>query len=268
MVTKLQMAQLEDTIKRFKPDLVVFVGIFFIPIQLVQVCKENQLITAGWAGDAFGELQSSYSDFLDFLYVSDSALLSIANKIGFKNVELLQFGYNPQLHYDYNKTRTNYINFIGSYTKQRDEIFSYLKDYNLRIEGVNWDKLVSSSNKWIVNNQKLDQKKVVDIYNSTIATLNVAQKDNVINMVNMRTFEAIASGSCMLNDYVKDIELCFEPNKEILVYKNKDELLELAHKILNDKDYARNIAKNGINRIQKDGYSYKHRTKTMIDSIN
>ena len=267
-IVKLQEAQLNDILKLFKPDLVVFVGVFFIPFELIALCKDKNYCTIGWAGDAFGEHQSIYKNYLDFLYVSDSALVDIANHMGFNNVQLLQFGYNPNLHKDYMNKRSNYINFIGSYTKQRDEIFSQLINYNLHIEGINWDKLTSKSTKWIVKNNKLDQKKVVDIYNSTIATLNVAQKDNVINMVNMRTFEATACGSCMINDYVKDIELCFEPNKEIVVYHNNEELIELSNKVLNDKVFRDTIIKNAKNRIEKDGYSYKHRAEVMLDNLN
>lgn len=262
-----QLMQLESIIKEFQPTVIVFVGVFFIPLELVVLCKEKNIITVGWAGDAFGQAHSTYKDYIDFLYVSDSALLDVANTIGFKDTALLQFGYNPNLHKDYHQPRDNYINFIGSFTKERDEIFSYLTNYNLRIEGINWDKLTCNSDKWIVKNRKLNQKELVDIYNSTIGALNVAQKDNVINMVNMRTFEAIASGSCILNDYVKDIDICFEPNKEILVYKNTDELLELVPKILSDKKYVQKIVENGMKRTKSSGYSYKDRAKYILSKI-
>lgn len=265
---KPQVLQLESIIKSFKPTVVVFVGIFFLPLELAAICKEHNITVTAWAGDSFGIEQKAFKNYIDFLYVSDSAMLQKAQEIGFKNYELLQFGFNPNLHKDYGLKRDNYINFIGSYTKERDEIFSNLVDYNLRNEGIKWDKLSCSSDKWIVKNRKLDQKEVVQIYNSTIATLNVAQIDNVINMVNMRTFEATACGSCMLNDNVKDIELCFEPGKEILVYKNKDELLELTQKILSDQEFVKTIVKNGKLRMEKSGYSYKDRANHILSKID
>ena len=268
MDLKPQILQLESIIKRFKPTVVVFVGIFFLPVELAAVCKSHNIIVAAWAGDSFGTEQKIFKNYIDFLYVSDTAMLPKAKEIGFANYELLQFGFNPMLHSDYNLKRDNYINFIGSYTKERDEIFSNLVDYNLRIEGIKWDKLRCSSDKWIVRNRKLDQKEVVKIYNSTIATLNVAQKDNVINMVNMRTFEATACGSCMINDNVKDIELCFEPGKEILVYKNKEELLELTQKVLSDKGFVKDIVENAKTRMQKSGYSYKDRANYILSKID
>lgn len=264
---KPQVSQLEMIIKKFKPTVAFFVGVFFLPLELAAVCKEHNIATAAWAGDSFGIEQESFKEYIDYLYVSDSAMLSKAQEIGFDNYELLQFGFNSMLHKDYNLKRDNYINFIGSYTKERDEIFSNLADYNLRIEGIKWDKLKCSSDKWIVRNRKLDQQEVVKIYNSTIATLNVAQKTNVVNTVNMRTFEAIACGSCILNDYVKDIELCFEPGKEILVYNNEDELLELTQKILSDDKFVKNIVNNGKLRMQKSDYTYKNRANQILSKI-
>ncbi len=259
--------QLEFIIKNFKPSVVVFVGIFFLPLELVILCKEKNIVVTAWAGDSFGKEQEKFNEYIDFLYVSDSAMLSKADECGFKNHELLQFGYNPKLHFDHDMNRENFINFIGSYTKDRDDIFSYLTDYHLQIEGINWDKLQSHSNKWKIRKRKLNQTEVVNIYNLTIGTLNVAQKENVVNMVNMRTFEAIASGSCILNDYVKDIELCFEPNKEILVYKNTDELLEFVPKVLSDKKYVKNIVQSGMKRMQSSGYTYKDRAKYILSKI-
>jgi len=260
--------QLESIIKNFRPTVVVFVGIFFIPIELVILCKEKNIIVTAWAGDSFGHDQEKFKPYIDFLYVSDSAMLNKADEIGFENNKLLQFGYNPKLHFNYKKNRDSFINFIGSYTQDRDDIFSYLTNYNLQIEGIKWDKLKSHSSKWKVRNRKLNQSEVADIYNSTVGTLNVAQKENVVNMVNMRTFEAIASGSCILNDYVEDIELCFEPNKEILVYRNIDELLEFIPKVLTDKKYVEYIVQNGIRRMEKSGYSYKDRAKYILSNIN
>ncbi len=260
----LQLDWLNKKIKTFKPDMVFFIGLFFTNVTLLNFCKEKHIVTAGWVGDRFNNDKKIYIDSLDHLFLSDSAFMQIAQDIGFENRHFLQFGYDENLHKDLNIDRKMSINFVGSYTKERDEIFSYLKNQHLEIYGAKWNNLNTKSNKWNISNKKISQKKVVQIYNSTIATLNVAQKNNIINMVNMRTFEAIACGSCLLNDNVKDIELCFEPNKEILVYKNPDELQELSDKVLKDKHFAQKIAKNGKIRAEKSGYSYRNRTKEIL----
>lgn len=265
---KLQIQELEEKIKIFNPTLVVFVGAFFVPYELFALCKEKNIMTAGWVGDLFGKDKKQYIPFVDKLYVSDSAFISIAQTLGFKEVHLLQFGYNPSLHVDLKLSRRHAINFIGSYTNERDLTFQALQNCNFEIYGSHWEKLSKIGNHWQVENKKIDQKKVAHIYNTTLSTLNVAQKSNIIHMVNMRTFEAIACGSCMINDNVKDLEFCFEPGKEILIYGSFEELEELTCKVFQDSTYAKNIAQNGYKRIIGSRCSYKDRALSILEDFN
>lgn len=261
---KLQLQELEEKIKSFNPTLVLFVGAFFVPHELFALCKENKIMTAGWVGDLFDEDKKKYIPFVDKLYVSDSAFISLAQNLGFTEVHFLQFGYNPALHVNLEQPRRTTINFIGSYTKERDVTFQALANCNFEIYGSHWEKLSHVGTQWKVSNKKIDQHKVVSIYNATLTTLNVAQKSNIINMVNMRTFEAIACGSCLLNDNIKDLEFCFEPNKEILVYNSLEELNELTCKIFQDNTYGRQIAQNGYKRLLGSPYSYKDKALQIL----
>ena len=263
----LQIDELNAKIKEFIPDIAIFVGAFFTTIELFALCKEKNIVTIGWVGDKFSNQKSEYSKFIDYLFVSDSAFLDMAKQIGFKDVDLLQFGYDHALHTNKNLKRENAINFVGSYTKDRDLTFQHIDNYHMKIYGTKWDKLSYISPSWDISNKKISQKDVVNVYNSTLATLNVAQKENIINMVNMRTFEATACGGCLISDYVKDIELCFEPSKEILVYKNLDELEDIVDRISKDNNFAKAIAKNGEKRVKKSNYRYKERIKTMIEKL-
>lgn len=261
---KLQLQELEEKIEIFKPTLVLFVGAFFVPYELFALCKQKKIMTTGWVGDLFNEDKKKYIPFIDKLYVSDSAFLALAQNFGFKEVHFLQFGYNATLHLNLELQRRNAINFIGSYTKERDVTFQSLTNCDFEIYGSHWEKLSQIDSQWQVSNKKIDQKQVVSIYNATLATLNVAQKSNIINMVNMRTFEAIACGSCLINDNIKDLELCFEPEKEILVYNTLEELNELAHKVFQDSTYAKRIAQNGYKRLLKSPYSYKDKALQIL----
>lgn len=264
---KLQIQELEGKIKIFNPTLVLFVGAFFVPHELFALCKEKKIMTAGWVGDLFDEDKKKYIPFVDKLYVSDSAFISLAQNLGFKEAHFLQFGYNPALHVNLEQQRRNAINFIGSYTKERDVAFQALANCNFEIYGSHWEKLSQLGTQWKVSNKKIDQNKVVSIYNATLTTLNVAQKSNIINMVNMRTFEAIACGSCLINDHVKDLEFCFEPGKEILVYATLEELNELTCKVFKDNFYAKQIAQNGYKRLLGSRCSYKDKALQILQDF-
>ncbi|WP_024954285.1 glycosyltransferase [Sulfurospirillum arcachonense] len=263
----LQLDELDNLIKNFKPNIAVFVGAFFVDKELFALCKEKKIITIGWVGDLFYEDKTTYVDILDFLYVSDSAFIENAKNYGFKNVNLLQFGYDENLHINNNIIRNNSINFVGSFTRERDLAFQKISNYPMQIHGTKWEKLNNISQKWNISNKKVSQQKIVNIYNSTLATLNVAQKENIINMANMRCFEATACGSCLINDNVKDIELCFEPEKEILIYNSLEELEGIVEKLQKDNFFAKKIAKNGEKRVKNSNYSYKYRTATIMQNF-
>jgi spore maturation protein CgeB len=257
----------EQHLKRTKPDLILFVSGFFIPLSLYQMAKIYNINTVAWVGDKFGNNIKEYSKYIDKLYVADSAFINIAKDLAFSNVSLLQFGYNKSLHINQKKNRNSTINFVGSYTNDRNNIFMELKEKPLHIEGIGWKKLDDISNNWIVKNKKINQNKLVDIYNQSLATLNIGQNENIINMVNMRTFEAIACGSCIFTDNMSDLEYCFEPNKEVLVYNSIDELKELCDKVIRDRSFILKISENGYNRLLKDNNTYEHRIKTIIDDF-
>ena len=62
---------------------------------------------------------------------------------------------------------------------------------------------------------------------------------------NMRMFEATGSGACLLTEHCKNINELFSPGKEVLVYRSKEELLEIISSCLRDKNKVEEIAYRG-----------------------
>lgn len=75
--------------------------------------------------------------------------------------------------------------------------------------------------------------------------LNVRNEFHVIGGLNQRTFEPMASGTPVLNDDMADLERCFEPGKEILVYRNLDELRHWHDRLTGDPAFAASIGEAG-----------------------
>ncbi len=68
---------------------------------------------------------------------------------------------------------------------------------------------------------------------------------------NIRMFETTGVGTCLLTEYAKNVNELFEPEKEILTYRSKEELLEIIQKLLNQKEKVEQIAKSGQERTLK-----------------
>ncbi len=73
---------------------------------------------------------------------------------------------------------------------------------------------------------------------------------------NMRLFEATGVGSCLVTDWKPNISNFFEPDKEIVVYKNLEECLEKVNYLLNNEAKRKEIAAAG-SRKTAEIYSFK-----------
>lgn len=259
--------EFEKVIRKVKPDMVFFVSAFFIPIKLYQVAKEYGCYTVAWSGDKFGNNVFRYDQFLDKLYVYETAFIDDAKKLGFNNVELLQKGYDKNIHYDKNLKRRNYANFIGSYSLERDAIFSQATKYNLELHGIKWNQMSKKGKNWIIDNETINAYKVAQIYNETLATLNIMQSVNVYGGVSMRIFEASACGCCVITEPLSDLDTTFEIGKEVLVFNEPDELKLYLNKLDTHSEFFYNIAKNVKAKLLSQEYSYKNRMKYVLDQI-
>jgi spore maturation protein CgeB len=69
---------------------------------------------------------------------------------------------------------------------------------------------------------------------------------------NMRLFEATGAGACLLTDWKPNISQLFEPDVEVLTYRNADECLEKVQYILAHEHERRAIAAAGQRRTLRD----------------
>jgi spore maturation protein CgeB len=68
----------------------------------------------------------------------------------------------------------------------------------------------------------------------------------------LRDFEATMSGACYVTGYVDDLPLCFEPDREIVAYRDFDELLDKVRFLLGHSDVAESIRAAGRRRALSD----------------
>lgn len=84
---------------------------------------------------------------------------------------------------------------------------------------------------------------------------------------NMRMFEATGVGSCLLTDWKKNISDFYEPEKEVVTYRDPDEVIEKIGYYLGHKDECRRIAEAGQKRTLTE-HSYENRMKELSRIID
>lgn len=257
---------IEKKISTFNPDLIIVISPFMFNSKIFD-CFDNfpNILKYAWIGDKFKSEHIISANKFDKLFCTDTSFLDDSKKMLFPESIYLPLAVNEKNFFNRNQKRKSKLLFIGSYTKQRLEFLNKINAINLKLIGPKWNK-VDFSNNITYLNKTISINDVVNEYNSSKFILNIKHEHNVLNGLNMRTFESIASGACLLQDYVKDVELNFEINKNIIVYNNLDELNELIIKLQKDKIFFKNIVINGEKHILSK-HTYKNRTEIILKDL-
>ena len=256
---------IDGEIKKFQPDLIIVISPFMFNEKIFE-CFDNfsNIVKCAWVGDRFSIFHKNVADKFDHLFYTDSFFLEEGKNFNFPNGSYLPLAANENRFFDKNQKREERLLFIASYTKQRMEFLNQINSINLKLIGAKWQKDYLKNIEYLDKNININQ--VLDEYNLSQFILNIKHEHNVVNGLNMRTFEAIASGGCLLQDYVKDIEINFEINKNILVYNNIEELNELILKMRKDKLIMNNLIKNG-KELVLEKHTYKNRVNKILEQF-
>lgn len=96
-------------------------------------------------------------------------------------------------------------------------------------------------------------------------TLNTHIDISHTNASNMRLFEATGVGACLLTDWKANLSTLFEPDSEVIAYRDPDDCVEKVRYLLMHNDERRAIAAAGQRRTLRD-HTFDHRT-IEVDTI-
>ena len=80
---------------------------------------------------------------------------------------------------------------------------------------------------------------------------------------NMRMFEATGMGSCLVTEHMENIDDLFEPGVEVETYTSTQELVQIAHDLIEDSERSERIARAGQARTFR-----CHTIESMWESIS
>ncbi|GBE02715.1 spore protein YkvP [bacterium BMS3Abin08] len=101
------------------------------------------------------------------------------------------------------------------------------------------------------------------VYNATDINFN-ATSLQMREAVNQRVFDVPACGAFLLTDHQSAIEELFDVGKEVITYKDKEEIPELVKYYLNHGDERKKIAASARDRVLRE-HTYKHRVRKIIE---
>jgi glycosyltransferase involved in cell wall biosynthesis len=161
--------------------------------------------------------------------------------------------------------RTNIV-FAGGPTPERIAHLNAIADLGLSIYGYGeeeWKanpKLVHCWHAPILEREQLNEH-----YNAAKISVNITRPHGSSSL-NMRVYEAMASGSLMLTDEKSDAGKLFEPGREIVVYNGLEDLRQKAVYYLDHERERREIAEAGRMRVLEE-HTYSIRAQQFMPTI-
>lgn len=89
----------------------------------------------------------------------------------------------------------------------------------------------------------------------------------MISGVPLRCFDVMGSGGFLLTNYQEECVELFEPDHELVIYYNIDELEDKVKYYLQHETERVRIAEKGFERVQAE-HTYRHRINRMLEIIN
>jgi spore maturation protein CgeB len=116
----------------------------------------------------------------------------------------------------------------------------------------------------------LEAEEVVKVYNGCEIVLNLhsspqdAHRPEGADWVNPRTLEVPACGGFMLVDRVRGLERFLEPGREVAVFENEAQLLEMVEHYRRYPEQRAAIAQAGRRRVLAQ-HTYYHRMEALLE---
>lgn len=167
----------------------------------------------------------------------------------------LPLGYDPTVYHPINDggPKENLV-FVGSnYTDRsisfRAVLMPLIAEFGprLHVYGDGWSKRLPCTVHPFV-----DWREIPHIYARAKIVIGLHREPSRLTRcsVNFRVFEALGCGACLLSDYVAGIEELFCPGTELLVAKEGDSPVELAHAYLGAEEERNEIGRRGLEAVR------------------
>jgi len=149
--------------------------------------------------------------------------------------------------------------FVANPTPYRLQLVSQVR-VPMQLYGPGWARLPRTSHH--IHPRRIGIRELATIYRTHLAVLNVRNESNVLIGLNQRHFDPCLAGTPVVADDQGDLPSCFEPGREMLVYRDVDELNDIYARLLRHLDEAMAVGEAGRRRVLAE-HTYGHRLTTL-----
>lgn len=258
-----------EQIKKIKPDVVYMQDLSALNPDTLKEVKKICKILIGQIACPLPS-QENLKQF-DLILTSFPHYVERFRKMGIKS-EYFKISFDQRVLNKVGENKRIYdVVFIGSFSPHHIEGTKIMEKIAREVKADFWgygaESLPISSpirknfhgEAWGLNMYKiLSQSKIVINRHISVA-------ENYAN--NMRLYESTGMGAMLITDHKDNLDDLFKIDKEVIAYKNIDELIKKIRFYLKNEKKREQVAKEGQKRTLKD-YSYEKRMKELINIID
>lgn len=255
---------------RFDPDLVLVIGGLHAPVRFLErlAALPGRPPLVGWAGDAFDASARQAANLYDLVAYTDSGLVARHAALGFASRGLFlphaaNLGKAPPERPGIARPRAARMVFIATPTPGRRVVVESVRA-PLAIFGPAWVMRGPSPHE--IHAARVAADDVAAIYAGHLASLNIRNEHNVLHGLNQRAFDPYLSATPVLSDDQADMALCFEPGREVLVWRDTEELNAHYDRLLRHPEDALRIGVAGRRRLFAD-HGFGQRLKSIMEAL-
>ena len=254
--------------RKIKPDVVFSTTGSVHPLILEELGKIVPGRRVLWWGDAPANSQrwGIVDPGWDTIYIKDRVAAEKLRLVG-RNAHLLHEAMNPNWHKPLAQQRNEAVVIAGSYYAFRQALVLRLMQDNVLVQlygpaPPRWahPKIKEQhTGEYIVREQKSR------VFGEGMASLNsfhLAEADSL----NCRAFEIAGAGGLQLIEHRCAVEDCFEPGKELLVFRTYEELLDHVQRARKYPSEMTGIREAGAKRALAE-HTYRHRLKVILENL-
>ena len=205
--------------------------------------------------DSMASLCRRLQDSRYLFFCWDREAMGVMERHGFSKVFYFPMAVDENVFYQTPQTpedQARYganIAFIGGPTEKRIEHLEAISGQGLKIYGYDekaWG--ASSALRNCYSGVVYERDELRKIYNGAKISVNVTRQHG-FSSLNMRVYEAMACGSLMMTDDKADARELFEEGRELVIYRNKEELRKKVGYYMAHEDERQAIAAAGRKRV-------------------
>jgi spore maturation protein CgeB len=210
----------------------------------------------------------------DIVYTTKPRNLEELPTIGAKNVVCIYQAYDRDFHKPLSLSPEEHkfwgadVGFVGFFERDRAEQMLFLAQQGIKVRvwGFNWQAWQNKHPNLLVEARPVFNQDFIKVLNATRINLNFLRKINRDRHTS-RSLEIPACQGFMLAERTDEHLQLFTEGKEAEFFDSREELLQKVQYYLTHETERESIARAGLERCFKSGYSHHDRLKVMLGGL-